>query len=167
MENRFHELFHELMERHDAGVRNIEHVMADIDAPAMPIVMSPGPLGSASVERAGYRSPEVVSPKAADPMWQWWLESVAEEDRVVDLDRVGIDAQALSSMPVHLAMEYSVVPVRLIGGVLVIAATREGIALARKDLPGRLNHPIRFTLAHPDDIARVIEVCYLPFQAHC
>jgi hypothetical protein len=100
-------------------------------------------------------------------VWRAWVAQLADGEREVDLDRVGIDAQALSALPPSLAIEYSVIPLRLVDDTLVLATTAEQLPLAKRELPERLGRPVRFALASAEDISRAIQVCYLPLIADC
>lgn len=100
-------------------------------------------------------------------VWRAWVAQLAEGERRVDLDRVGIDAQAIAVLPPDVAIEFEVVPVRLIDDVLVVATTAERLAHARVHLPGRVGRSVRFAIAEADDVSRSIEVCYLPLLAEC
>ncbi|MFN4242341.1 MAG: hypothetical protein ACK4PI_03795 [Tepidisphaerales bacterium] len=100
-------------------------------------------------------------------VWRAWLAQLDEGVRPVDLNRVGIDAQAIAAVPPDVAIELGVVPVRLIDGVLVVATTAERLPLARVLLPQRVTCPVRFATADAGDIARAVEVCYLPLLAEC
>lgn len=114
--------------------------------------------GEAAID-LGFCTPEDV--------WHAWATQLQDGEREVDLNEVGIDAQAVASLPGEMAIEFGVLPVRRAGDVLVLAVSRAGLARAGKELPRWLKLSLRFVVASPDDIARAIEVCYLPLQAHC
>jgi len=100
-------------------------------------------------------------------VWRAWVAQLADGERAVDLDEVGIDAQAVSIVPPAIAIEFGVIPLRLVDDTLVLATTAEGLANAKLVLPNRIGRPLRFAIAPADDIARAIEVCYLPLIADC
>lgn len=100
-------------------------------------------------------------------VWRAWVAQLADGERWVDLDEVGIDAQAVSVLPPDVAIEFGVVPLRLVDDTLVLATTPERLARAKEVLPGRLGRPLRFAISSADDISRSIEVCYLPLIADC
>lgn len=100
-------------------------------------------------------------------VWKAWAAQLRDGPREIDIDEVGIDAQALYMMPADIAIEYGVVPVRFVSDTLIVAASPDRLERAQRDLPSRLGTEIRFALASENDISRAIEVCYLPFQAHC
>jgi hypothetical protein len=102
-----------------------------------------------------------------EDVWQAWATQLQDGERQVDLNVIGVDAQAVASLPAQLAIEFGVLPIRQVGQVLVLAVTPEGLIRARKELPRWVKLDLRFVVAHPDDIARAIEVCYLPLQAQC
>jgi hypothetical protein len=101
-------------------------------------------------------------------VWQAWADQLILDPThppTVDLNAIGIDAQAVASFPLELAIDYGVLPIRLVGGMLILAARPDGADRARRELPGRLTVAPRFVLASDSDITRALEICYLPLQA--
>jgi hypothetical protein len=101
-----------------------------------------------------------------DPLWQQWGPG-EDETRHVDLDALGVDAASVLTVPPDLAVEYAVVPVRVVDGTLVLAVSRHRLNSARRDLPRRLGRPLAFVTADASDVARAIEICYLPLTTLC
>ena len=72
------------------------------------------PFGSAALA-LGKAKPEQV--------WQAWLTQVRHQP--IDLSRLNTDAAAVTAMPAGLAMLYGLVPLRVRGRDLVVAAGRD------------------------------------------
>lgn len=108
-----------------------------------------------------------LGPCTPEHVWRAWLAQLEGEPRRVDLQRVGVDAQAVAALPPDIAIELGVLPIRLIDGVLVVVTTPDRFELARRHLPSRLGYRVQLALADAGDIARTIEVCYLPLLSGC
>lgn len=90
----------------------------------------------------------------------WCVQLLDGPPRKIDLDRVGIDTQALTHLSAQIASELNVIPVRLLGDVLIVAIASDSIALAASELPSRVTKQLRFALADPKAIRRAIEQHY-------
>jgi hypothetical protein len=93
-------------------------------------------------------------------IWKAWWEQISDPPLRVDLAAIGIDSQSLSAIPREMARGFGVIPLRSLGGQLVIAASEEVIAAARRDLPDRLKYQLKFVLADARQIAQTIELIY-------
>lgn len=103
---------------------------------------------------------DILSPPAA---WLTFAQKLTELPLTLDLDRVGLDAQALALVPADIALELRVVPVRLISGVLIVVASHETYNRACRELPLRFPHlTCRIALANAVDLADSLEICYGP-----
>lgn len=99
-------------------------------------------------------------------LWLAFAHQLEAGPLPIDIDSVGIDAQALYVLPGHLAVEYQALPIRLVSNHLVIATTPEHLARAQAELPARLPFTLRFAFADPSDLARALELCYVPTPLH-
>jgi hypothetical protein len=94
-------------------------------------------------------------------VWRAWCRQLIDgPPRKIDLDRIGIDTQALSCISRELAEELCVVPVRLMGNVLIVAIASDAIGLAATRLPGGVNQELRFAIADRAAIQRALKKCY-------
>ncbi|MGH7214533.1 MAG: hypothetical protein ACREIT_07205 [Tepidisphaeraceae bacterium] len=96
-------------------------------------------------------------------VWTAWSTQLGSAPRHhVDLDELGIDAQATAYLRRDLAVEFQAVPVRVLGDQLIIATSEGTYDRARTELPRHVSHGTRvqFILAHADQIACAIETYY-------
>lgn len=100
-------------------------------------------------------------------VWQAWADQLTDAGHAptVDLDSIGVDAQAVAVIPRALAVEFGVLPLRLVGGNLILATSADRILAARLELPHRLSVSPRFVIAEEGQIVRGIETCYQRLQA--
>lgn len=100
-------------------------------------------------------------------VWRAWCRQLMDgPPRCIDLDRTGVDTQALSYVPPELAEELCIVPVRVLGNVLIVAISSDAIGLAATKLPSRVNKELRFAIADPAAIQRAINKYYPALQTN-
>ena len=96
-------------------------------------------------------------------VWRAWAEQAIEDGQPVDLDAVGVDAQAVSHLPGDVAAAHGVIPIRTFADQIVIAcatrptedATRAIAAAVRGKTP-------RFVRADPAQVRELIDAYYQP-----
>lgn len=97
-------------------------------------------------------------------IWEAWANQLGRRSRpsihAVDLQCVGIDAQAAAAMSGRLARRFGVVPVRKIGETLVVAAETTTVARAAARLPAILRKPMRFVVARAGQIDAALNTYY-------
>ena len=94
-------------------------------------------------------------------VWAAWCTQLAEQLEHVDLDQVGVDAQAIDYVPRDLALALGVLPLRLWENQLIVAVTDPAHANATTiDLRHHTGLSIRFVLADPDQIAQGLSTYY-------
>lgn len=93
-------------------------------------------------------------------IWKAWWEQISEVPERVDLESVGIDGQALCRLPRALAAEYGVIPLRMFGNQMVLAAGDGALERAARDLPRATGMQLKFVLADARDIREAIAHCY-------
>src|SRR5690606_20585255 len=59
-----------------------------------------------------------------EDVWRAWIEQIQGENATVDLDLLGVDAQAVAYLPAPAAQKHKVVPIRVHGNELVVACAR-------------------------------------------
>ncbi len=92
-----------------------------------------------------------------EDIWQAWARQLADEQRTVDLDAIGVDTAALERVPPGVARHYQVIALRAWGDNLVLAVAADRCRQARGDLPGLLAERLFFCLAAPEQIARSLD----------
>lgn len=93
-------------------------------------------------------------------IWQAWARQLAGEDRVVDLDAVGIDTAAVEKVPPAVAWQYRAIAIRTWGENLVLAVPEHLASLARRELPTLLGGNLYFCLADQQQIAQTLDRVY-------
>jgi hypothetical protein len=93
-------------------------------------------------------------------VWAAWCTQLADKLEHVDLDEVGIDSQAIDSVPRELALALQVLPVRLWENQLIVAVTDTARAAKLGDLRQHTGLSIRCVLADPDDFAKALASYY-------
>lgn len=95
-----------------------------------------------------------------DHVWRaWWTQLSGAPERV-ELDTIGIDTQAVGHLPRELAMQYNVIPLRVCGTQMVLAAGEGSLMRAMEELPRTMKLQLKFVLADPREIRRAIELYY-------
>jgi hypothetical protein len=80
--------------------------------------------------------------------------------REIDLDRIGVDTQAVAHISANTAHNLRVVPLRVLGEVLIVAISSDSIGLAATQLPLRVEKELRYVIAKPSAISRALERHY-------
>jgi hypothetical protein len=93
-------------------------------------------------------------------VWQAWNLQIVGRTPRVDLDRFGIDAQAVTDLPAWVAVTLGVVPVRSMEGKLVVAASEKSLPRAIELLTPHARKPVTFVLADAEQIERAIRRYY-------
>jgi type IV pilus assembly protein PilB len=95
-------------------------------------------------------------------VWSAWCHQVKETDaEPVDLDRDGIDAQAVALLPADVAHVFRAVPIRLGDGEVVIASAEPLGERTRAVLHKLLKKKLKFVTAPKRQIDAAIEAYYL------
>lgn len=99
-------------------------------------------------------------------VWRAWCGQLVDgPPRKIDLDRAGVDTQALSCISREIAEQLNVIPVRVLGNILIVAISSDAIGLAATHLPSRVNKELRFAIADPAAIRRALAKYYPALQA--
>jgi hypothetical protein len=93
-------------------------------------------------------------------VWEAWANQLAHFTPVVNLDALGIDAQATAELPARLARRYRALPMRKIGGALVVAVEETTAARAAAKLPALLGMTLRFVVARGGQIESALRTYY-------
>jgi hypothetical protein len=95
-------------------------------------------------------------------VWEAWCSQLAERAEAVDLDHLGIDAQAIEFLPREIALGLPALPVRVWEGVLVIAISDPSRAAAVAELARRIGMDVRCVLAPASQIKAALARYYPP-----
>jgi type IV pilus assembly protein PilB len=95
-------------------------------------------------------------------IWKAWANQLGEGVDKVDLETIGIDAQAVSRLPRELASRFCAMPVRVCDNELVIAVSDASHAALFEDLEHVIHARPRFVLADAGQIREMIGQYYPP-----
>ena len=95
-------------------------------------------------------------------VWTAWCRQVEDgaDCETIDLDREGIDAQAVTLLPTDWARAFRTVPVRVSETEIVVASDAPLSERAREELTRLLNKHVKFVIAPKKQIDAAIEVYY-------
>jgi hypothetical protein len=94
-------------------------------------------------------------------VWAAWCTQLADNLEHVNLDEVGIDAQAIDCLPRDVAFALGVLPLRLWENQLIVAVTDPAHANAtQSDLREHTGLCIRCVLADPLQLAKALSTYY-------
>jgi hypothetical protein len=93
-------------------------------------------------------------------VWQAWWEQLSADTPTVDLNRIGVDAQAIAHISAELAVQFRAVPLRCHEEQLVVAACERGLARASAELPGLTGKQVKFVVAEATQIDEAIAAYY-------
>jgi hypothetical protein len=93
-------------------------------------------------------------------VWQAWWRQLSERPRQVDLDRVGVDSQAIVHLPRPLALQFRAVPIRAFDTQLVVAASILTLTQAQEKLPPLVRRQLVFVPAADAQIDKALRTYY-------
>lgn len=98
-------------------------------------------------------------------VWAAWCSQLSGNIDVVDLDEIGIDAQAAECFPRELALRLRAMPIRMFEGQLILAVSDTSRAGSFADLAGRIGMVVKCVMAKDDQIEHALNNYYPAFQA--
>jgi hypothetical protein len=93
-------------------------------------------------------------------VWSAWWVQLPGQSAVVDLDVVGVDAQAIDFVPRSMALQFNFVPLRLFAEGLVAATAENSSTPPFAALRNSLGKEVRFVRARAEQICAAIEQHY-------
>ena len=93
-------------------------------------------------------------------VWEAWANQLEHRTPTVDLDALGVDAQATAELPARLARRFSAVPVRRAGAELVVATDADSLPRAEARLPALVGGNVHFVLAPTAQIQSALRTYY-------
>ena len=93
-------------------------------------------------------------------VWRAWCGQNSDQIEHVDLDEVGIDAQATHLVEKETALRFGVIPIRVAGTTLIVATSQLCFEEATVGLPQMLKLNLKFVLAEREQIQRALAVYY-------
>jgi hypothetical protein len=96
-------------------------------------------------------------------VWQVWCDQLLTQVQRVDLDALGVDAQAVSMIHQDVAVRLGAIPIRCLGKVLIVAVSDPNTDRVEAELELTTGKELRFVMADPHQIQRAIAV-YFPAE---
>jgi hypothetical protein len=94
-------------------------------------------------------------------VWQAWCDQLLSQVQKVDLDMLGVDAQAAAMIHREVAQRLGVIPIRCLGRLLVVAVSEPNTtARVAAELELITSRELRFVVADPHQIDRAIATYY-------
>ena len=93
-------------------------------------------------------------------IWDAWAQQSAHDHERVDLEKVGVDAQAAALLPAEVARKLNVIPVRMASDIVLVAtadAEPEHMSDALNEL---LRRRVRFVRVEREPLERALEMYY-------
>jgi type IV pilus assembly protein PilB len=100
-------------------------------------------------------------------VWAAWCSQLSRSIDLVDLDEIGIDAQASEYLPRELALGLRAMPVRVFEGQLIVAVSDPSRASGIADLTRRIGMLVKCVLADNAQIEKALAEYYPPCHAAC
>ena len=100
-------------------------------------------------------------------VWAAWCSQLSGNLDRVNLDEIGIDAQAVECLPRELALGMRAMPVRIFEGQLIIALSDPAQADGVAEITRRIGLQVKCVLADDAQIQRALLEYYPPYQAAC
>ena len=89
-----------------------------------------------------------------------WADQTAQHRQRVDLNYIGVDAQAIPALPRELAMYYRAIPIRILSDLLVIAVADEAAIPTLRDYLKQIRPELRFVAADPHTVDEMVAAYY-------
>jgi type IV pilus assembly protein PilB len=93
-------------------------------------------------------------------VWQAWCEQLLTQVQKVDLEALGIDAQAAAIIQREVAQRLNAIPIRCLENVLVVAIADSNTQAVAAELELTTLRELRFVVADAEQIRQAIEAYY-------
>jgi type IV pilus assembly protein PilB len=98
-------------------------------------------------------------------VWQAWCDQLLSQVQKIDLEKLGVDAQASSMIHPDVARRLNAIPIRCLGSQLIIAVADADTRRASAELSLITGKDLRFVVADPHQIQLAIASYYPPGPA--
>jgi len=96
----------------------------------------------------------------AEDVWHAWFNQLAGDLPWIDLQKFGIDSQAINAIPPTVALQFRFIPVRLLGNDVVVAIGLDADDPPADKIAELINRPVRFVYADPARVDSAIATHY-------
>jgi hypothetical protein len=97
---------------------------------------------------------------SAQDVLRAWSSQLKDSPQRIDLEKFGIDSQAVEHLPAEFAVQYHVMPVRILENELVVAIDEAAFAIVSPVLSTALGREVKFVLCTHRQIAAAIRSYY-------
>ncbi|MEO6437417.1 MAG: hypothetical protein ABIP55_16860 [Tepidisphaeraceae bacterium] len=137
-----------------------------------------GELLSRMVPLSGHDVEEILQEQTANPrrfgdialswglcrpehVWQAWCQQSTGGNETVDLEKIGVDAQAAGMLPAEVARLHHVIPLRVAGDAMLLASAN-GAARHSAELSALVQRRVLFVHAEMTQLERMLDRYYPP-----
>lgn len=92
-------------------------------------------------------------------VWDAWCQQSADGTEIVDLEKIGVDAQAAAMLPAHIAREHHVIPLRVATDAMLLASANGAIKHA-DELSALLQRRVTFVHADMTQLEAMLDRYY-------
>lgn len=89
-----------------------------------------------------------------------WCQQLTEDSQSVDLTHVGVDSDAVTALPAEMAMRLGVVPLRVLGDTMIVAADHALDHAQVQELSRTLGREVRMVSIDSRQMEQVMKTCY-------
>ena len=135
-----------------------------------------GELLSRMVPLSGHDVEEILQEQAANPrrfgeialswglcrpehVWEAWCQQSSSQTETVDLEKIGIDAQAAAMLPAEAARQHHVIPLRVAGDAMLLASANGAVKHADQ-LSALVQRRVLFVHAEMGQLERMLDRYY-------
>ena len=93
-------------------------------------------------------------------VWDAWVQQSTHDGEVVDLEKVGVDAQAAALLHGEVARRLGVLPLRAASDAVLVAAADPAPDHAAEALAELLHRRVKFVKADGEQLARMMDLYY-------
>jgi len=93
-------------------------------------------------------------------VWQAWCEQLLTQVQKVDLEALGVDAQAAILIQRGVALRLGAIPIRSLENVLIVAVADSNTEAVAAELELITSRELRFVVADAQQIQRAIDLYY-------
>jgi len=93
-------------------------------------------------------------------IWDAWAQQSAHDRERVDLEKVGVDAQAAALLPAEVARKLNVIPVRMANDIVLVATADPEPGHMADALNEVLRRRVRFVRVDQEHLERALDTYY-------
>ena len=95
-------------------------------------------------------------------VWAAWCDQKTGGVQRVDLDRLGVDSQAVELLSRDVAMSLPALPLRMSHSTAIIATTESAMTAVAESIKSHLSCPVKLVVADDTQLQRYLAIYYSP-----